>query len=146
MTEPDERPIEERLEDLLNADSEGVVAEILRRALKTGRKTVHTVRSGPGTVRNLASDILSNEKVEAMGTTLSSVREELVKVFGREFSGYLDRLNVVDVLVGVLTSISLEVKTELRFIPNDKRLVKPNIKNSVKVKTTEPEETPPEEH
>ena len=107
MTEPDERPIEERLEDLLNADSEGVVAEILRRALKTGRKTVHTVRSGPGTVRNLASDILSNEKVEAMGTTLSSVREELVKVFGREFSGYLDRLNVVDVLVGVLTSISL---------------------------------------
>ncbi|MEC8023955.1 MAG: hypothetical protein VX223_08455 [Myxococcota bacterium] len=146
MTEPDERPIEERLEDLLNADSEGVVAEILRRALKTGRKTVHTVRSGPGTVRNLANDILSNEKVEAMGTTLSSVREELVKVFGREFSGYLDRLNVVDVLVGVLTSISLEVKTELRFIPNDKRLVKPNIKNSVKVKTTEAEETPSEEH
>ena len=83
--------------------------------------------------------------MSAMGTTLSSVREELVKVFGREFSGYLDRLNVVDVLVGVLTSISLEVKTELRFIPNDKRLVKPNIKNSVKVKTNEPEETPPEE-
>ena len=32
MKEPEERPIEERLEDLLNADSEGVVAEILRRA------------------------------------------------------------------------------------------------------------------
>ena len=76
MTEPDERPIEERLEDLLNADSEGVVAEILRRALKTGRKTVHTVRSGPGTVRNLANDILSNEKVEAMGTTLSYTTKE----------------------------------------------------------------------
>lgn len=141
MKETDERPIEERLEDLLNADSEGVVAEILKRALKTGRKTVDTVRSGPGTVRNIASDILNNERVEAVGSTLNTVRDELVRVFGKEFSVYLDKLNLVDVLVGVLTSISLEVKTELRFIPNDKRLVKPNIKNTVRVKT-QPDEEP----
>ena len=145
MKEPEERPIEERLEDLLNADSEGVVAEILRRAFKTGRKTVDSVRSGPGTVRNIANDILNSERVEAVGTTLNVVREELVRVFGKEFSGYLERLNLVDVLVGVLTSISLEVKTELRFIPNEKRLVKPNMKNTVRVKTTPEDETPPSE-
>ena len=96
-------------------------------------------------MRNIASDILNNEKVEAVGSTLSSVREELVRVFGKEFSGYLERLNVVDVLVGVLTSISLEVKTELRFIPNEKRLVKPNMKNSVKVKTATSDESSPDD-
>ena len=46
------------------------------------------------------------------------------------------KYDLTDEVDKVLTAISLEVKTEIRFIPNDKRLVKPDIKAAVKVKGT----------
>ena len=49
-------------------------------------------------------------------------------------------LERAEALVRVLTSISLELKTEIRFIPNDKKLIKPDVKASVGVKRAEEEE------
>ena len=45
----------------------------------------------------------------------------------------LERLNIQHELAKFLTTVSLEVKTELRFIPNDQALVKPEIKRKVSV-------------
>lgn len=114
-------------------EEEGVVKDILKRAIQQGFRTV---RWGEESLRGIASDIIHNERVEAVGSTLNSIREDLVRVVGREFVRYLDRMNLTDEIVKVLTAISLELKTEIRFIPNDKKLVTPDVKASVSVKRT----------
>ena len=125
------RRIEERLEDLLNDDADGVIPDLFRRAFGAG---VSTFRRGNESVRNIASDILHNDRVEAGVGMINNVRSEIVSTFSKELVRYFDRLNLTDELVKLLTAISLEVKTEIRFIPNDKKLVKPDVKASVKVK------------
>jgi hypothetical protein len=118
-------------------DDDWAVGDVIRRAVNAGRRTVKT---GQERLEHIASDILNNDKVEAVGSAFHGFREEVVRVFGKELAKYLERLDLTDALVRVLTSISLELKTEIRFIPNDKKLVKPEIKNSVTVK--QPPETP----
>lgn len=122
---PEGEPIDE--------EAERGLQDILRRAIRSG---VRTVREGEEKIRDIATAIATNEKVEAVTTTISQVREDLVGVAGRELRRYLDRLNLTDEIVKVLTAISLEVKTEIRFIPNDKKLVKPNIKSEFSVNRT----------
>ena len=126
-TEPSEPPPPEL------GDDEGIVPDIIKRAIHTGFKTVNW---GQESARAIASGILNNEKVEAVGSTLNTVRSELVGVVGRELVRYLDQLNLTDEAVKVLTAISLELKTEIRFIPNDKKLVTPDVKAEVTVKRT----------
>ncbi|MFT5434464.1 MAG: hypothetical protein ACI9OJ_005177 [Myxococcota bacterium] len=140
------RRIEQRLEDLLTDDDDGVVGDLFRRAFGAG---VRTYRKGNESVRNMASDILNSDRVEASVGKLNNVRSEIVTMFGRELVSYFDRLNFTDEMVKLLTAISLEVKTEIRFIPNDKKLVSPDVKASIKVKdahaSDEPEEDAAEE-
>ena len=51
----------------------------------------------------------------------------------------LDRLNLHEEMVKVLTSLSFEIKTEIRLIPNDAGSVKTDVKRKVSVKR-KPEE------
>ena len=104
---------------------------MLRSAIVGGLKTV---KWGEENIRAVASEIINNDKVEAVGSTLSGVRNEVVGVAGRELAKYLDKLNLTDELVKVLTAISFEVRTEIRFIPNDQKLVTPDIKASIHAK------------
>jgi len=120
-------------EETYTSDDDGGVTDAIRRALSTG---VRTVLKSEENIRAFAGEILRSDKVEAVGSVLTNVREDVVRVAGREVVKYLERLNLTDEVVKVLTAISLEVKTEIRFIPNDKRLVKPDIKAAVKVKGT----------
>lgn len=100
-------------------EDDGFVPDIIKRAIQTGFRTVNW----------------GSEKVGAVGSTLNTMRQEVVAVIGREIVHYLDQLNLTDEAVKVLTAISLEVKTEIRFIPNEKKLVKPDVKAAVTVKS-----------
>jgi hypothetical protein len=119
----------------MDGDEDGILPDVLRRAIQSGFRTV---RWGEESIRGIATDLLQNERVEAVGSTIKDLREDLVRVVGREFIRYLDQLNLTDEVVKVLTAISLEVKTEIRFIPNDKKLVTPNVKTSMNVKSKRP--------
>lgn len=104
---------------------------MLKSAIMGGLKTV---KWGEENIRAVASEIINNEKVEAVGSTINGVRNEVVGVAGRELAKYLDRMNLTDELVKVLTAISFEMRTEIRFIPNDQKLVTPDIKTSIRAK------------
>ena len=129
MATDDQEPFEtnEKTEPV----GDGGISDTIKRALSTG---VRTFLKSEENIRNLAGDIWNSDKVEAVGTVITNFREEIVTVFGREFVTYLDRMNLTDEAVKVLTAISLELKTEIRFIPNEERLVTPEVKASVKVK------------
>lgn len=114
-------------------DDHGIVPDIIKRAISASFRAVDW---GQESAKAIATGILESETLEAAGSTLRSVRGELVTVAGREIVRYLDNLNLTDEAVKILTAISLELKTEIRFIPNDERLVTPDVKARVRVKST----------
>jgi hypothetical protein len=119
------------------SESEGVIPELIRKAISTG---VRGVLKSEENIRNIAGDILNNETLGnvtgSVGSTLTAAREEVVRVVGQEVVKYLEKMNLDEEIVKVLTSISLELKTEIRFIPNDQKLVTPEIKTKTRVKKT----------
>ena len=126
---------EPTLDDITEAESDGVIPDLIRKAISTG---VRGVLKSEENIRNIAGEILNNETLGnvtgSVGSTLNTVREEMVRVFGQEVVKYLDRLNLDEEIVKALTAISLELKTEIRFIPNEERLVTPDVKTKTRVK------------
>ena len=110
---------------------DGGIPDLLKRAVSSGMKTFLKSEEN---IRHLANEIWTNERVGQVGAAIGNMREEVAKVLSREIARYLERMNLTEEMVKLLTAISLEIKTEIRFIPNDKRLVKPDVTGSVKVK------------
>jgi len=71
-----------------------------------------------------------------------SVRKEFYRIVAREVGTFLKTINLSKELQKLLTSLSFEIKTEIRFIPNDQAVrdadetapVKPDVKSRVRVK------------
>jgi len=57
------------------------------------------------------------------------VRDDILRIFGRELRRVLETMNIGEELQKILTSTSFEIKTEIRFIPNDQSVIK-NIRNT----------------
>ena len=57
-------------------------------------------------------------------------------VIARETREFLANLNVSEEIAKILTTLSFEIKTEIRFIPNSERITgaEPDVKASVKLK------------
>jgi len=62
------------------------------------------------------------------------VRDDVLRIFSRELRRFLDSLNLTEELQKILTSTSFEIKTEIRFIPNDQSVLKSLRKTKVRVK------------
>lgn len=72
---------------------------------------------------------------EAVGYILSqadSTKKEVVRVAAKEFREFLETANVGDEVAKVLTRLSFEIKTEIRFVPNDSAF-KPAVSSRVRV-------------
>ena len=57
------------------------------------------------------------------------VRDDILRIFGRELRRVLETMNLGEELQKILTSTSFEIKTEIRFIPNDQSVLK-NLRNT----------------
>ena len=57
-------------------------------------------------------------------------------MIARETREFLSNLNLTDEIAKILTTLSFEIKTEIRFIPNSERLTgaEPDVKASVRLK------------
>lgn len=112
---------------------ERILPEILKRAIEKGLET------GIGTLTN-SRDALQGVvgKVElpkeVAGYVLSQVDETknaMVRVVAREVREFLEAADLAKELQRALTSLSFEIRTEIRFIPNDAGGVTPNVKARV---------------
>jgi len=73
---------------------------------------------------------------EAVGFLLGQVdatKREVLRIVSREVRLFLQDVDLGGELTKILTSVSFEIKTEVRFIPND-AAVKPNVKNRVRMR------------
>jgi hypothetical protein len=129
--EKDERTIRQRLE--------GFVPDLVKRTFYAGLGAVFTTEEG---IRKLASEFsLPKDVVTYLVSTAASTKDELFRVVAHEMRGFLEGLNLHQEMAKLLTTLSFEIKTEIRFIPNDEAVlkVKPDIRPKVTIKRNKPE-------
>ena len=121
---PDERRLRERLEKLL--------PDVVRRAINAGTTAFTSTEDG---IRRLVSEFnLPRDVAAYLIMQASTSKDEALRIIGSEVRQFLQTVNLSGELQKLLTSLSFEIKTEIRFIPNSESLVKPEIKNKVGVK------------
>lgn len=109
------------------------MSDTVKKALAHGFRSV---RSGEEKIRGMVGDVMPKEVVSYLKGAIDSGRDELVRIVGGQTRKFLEGIDVGGEVAKILTSLSFEIKTEIRFIPNDQK-VKPDIKMSVKPKKVE---------
>ena len=107
---------------------ENFIPDIVRRTFYAGLGAVFTTEEG---IRKIASDLkLPKDVANYLIQQAAASKDELFRVVGKELRGFLETVNISGELQKLLTSLSFEIKTEIRFIPNDEAIagVKPDIK------------------
>lgn len=114
------------------------------RGLLQGLKSV--VSSSEDRISSVIQDAIPREMArEVVGyikRQVDSARDESVRIVGKQIKGFLDNLDVGGELKKALTSLSFEIRTEVRFVPNEragksgKSSIRPDAKVRVKVKPT----------
>ena len=126
--EPPKEPKERDNEQQRRGRLQEFIPDIVRRTFYAGLGAVFTTEEG---IRKLASDFhLPKDITNYLIQQAASSKDELFRVVGKELRGFLESVNVSGELQKLLTSLSFEIKTEIRFIPNDEAVggVKPDMK------------------
>jgi hypothetical protein len=130
--------------DALNKEElkDTVVAELFRKAVKKGGEAASSTEES---VRKMLSDLpLPNEVIERVVERFDDYKADAMRVVKEEFRAFLDRIDIGYELQKMLTSLSFEITTEIRFIPNEKG-IRPDVKAGARVKRTRREKPESEE-
>jgi hypothetical protein len=113
---------------------ERALREVVRKVIEAGYERLS---EGPENVRHLMSELkLPKETLGALFGTLDDTKNGLYRVVAREVRDFLEHSNLAEDLIRGLTALSFEIKTEVRFIPNDARPNRPtpDVRSKVSVK------------
>jgi len=109
----------------------GFLPDALRRAVISGIQAVFTTEES---VRAIVGALVPKELMTAVGKQLDGAKDDALRLIGREVREFLEHINIGEELRKILTSVSFEIKTEVRFIPNEEGRLKPEIKSRVRPK------------
>ena len=130
-----ERPPGERDErDQDRRRLERILPELIKRVLEVG---YGKLSEGPENVRQFVSELkLPKEVLALILAQLDETKNGLYRAVAKELRDFLENTNLGDELTKVLTTLSLEIKTEVRFVPNETENMppKPDVRSSVQVK------------
>lgn len=139
-----ERPPESDEPDREQRRLERLIPELVRRLIEVGYEKLS---EGPENVRHLVSDLkLPKEALGVLFSQLDDTKNGLYRAVAREVRDFLDQTNFAEELAKVLTTLSFEIKTEVRFIPNDARHRPPvpDVRSKVSVRRDRSSQPPPE--
>jgi hypothetical protein len=108
----------------------GWVTDTLRKAFSQG---VRQVRASEERLRGLVGEAMPRELLNYVKGAVDKGREELVRAIGSQTTRFLEGLDVGGEVAKILTLLSFEIRTEIRFIPNDQKL-KPSIRTTIRPK------------
>jgi hypothetical protein len=120
------------------------IPDIVKRTFLAGLGAVFTTEEG---IRRLAQEShLPKEVASYFVAQAQATKKEVYRVIAGELRAWLERLDLQQVLLKLLTSLTFEINTQVRLIPSGNSLVKPEIKPRVKVRRrkTEEDEIAPE--
>jgi len=128
---------------------DSVIPELIKKAVQGG---VDRATGAQDTIRSYITESkLPKEIVNALLSQIDDTKNGLFRVVAKEIRGFLEAVDFQQELQKLLTTVSFEIKTEIRFIPNDSqpdRIGRPLVKSDVKVKRrgkhrNNNDETPP---
>jgi hypothetical protein len=109
---------------------ERLFPELVKRLVEVGYEKLS---EGPENVRTFVNELkLPREVIQAVTSNLEETKNTVARAVSREVREFLERASLSEELTKVLTGVSLEVKTEVRFVPQDKH-PRPEVRSEVKV-------------
>ena len=120
---------EERERSLL----ERSLPEVIRRLVEAGYEKLS---EGPESLRQMLGELrLPKETLALILPQLEETKHGLYRVVAREVREFLERTNLTEELAQALTRLSFEIKTEVRFVPNEAgRVGRPQIHSNEAVR------------
>ena len=134
--DPPDEPVDrrKRIEKLL--------PELVKRVIEAGMSRSEDALRGLG---GMVSDMkLPKEIASYIFEQIDETKNGMLRIVAKEFRDFLEHTNLAEELRKVLTSLSFEVKTEIRFIPNDASVVRPEVKSTVKARRKKDSDDPEE--
>jgi hypothetical protein len=126
---------------------ERVVRDTLKRLIETG---VEKISEGPESIRNLVGDLrLPKEIANYVLLQVEETKNGLYGAVAKEIRSFLLQSNLGEELAKALAHLTLEIRTEIRFVPQQPgdtasgRLGQPDIRASVQLKSDRPASDPP---
>lgn len=146
-TDQDETPLEDELDENVDGDAsetergrrrlESILPKVLKRIIEKGLESgLETISSSSDTIREVMGDNVRLPK-EVVGYVFSQIDETknaMVRVVAHEIRDFLAATDLSKELQSALTSLSFEIRTEIRFVPNEAGGVRPEVKAEVEPK------------
>lgn len=100
---------------------ERAIPEILKRVVERAVESgIDKLSEGPENLRNFVGDLkLPKEVLHYLYTQIDDTKNGLYRVVAKEIRDVLEHTQFADEIAKVLTKLSFEIKTEIRFVPND---------------------------
>jgi len=113
---------------------EGLMPEAVKRAVAGSVGSMFLSEDG---LRQTLTEMKLPKEIAAFIMAQSNeVKRDFMRIVAREIREFLEHTDFYDEMARILTTLSFEIRTEIRLIPNDQQFVKPNVRNRVKVKRT----------
>ena len=100
---------------------ERVVPELIKRVLEKALESgVSKITEGPENIRNFLQELkLPKEALQYIYNQIDDTKNGLYRVVAKELRDVLEHTHFGDELTRALTKLSFEIRTEIRFVPND---------------------------
>jgi hypothetical protein len=126
---------------------ERVVRDTIKRLVETG---VEKIAEGPENLRNLVGDLkLPKEIANYLLLQVEETKNGLYGAVAKEIRTFLLQSNLGEEFAKALAHLSLEIRTEIRFVPqpvppgSSSGFGQPEVRASVQLKSDRPEEGGP---
>jgi hypothetical protein len=126
-------PREDKLNETIRQRLEHLVPELVKKTFAAGMGAVFSTEEG---IRKIAREVSLPDVVGYVASSADGAKDKVFEIVARETRDFLSTLNLTEEIAKILTTLSFEIKTEIRFIPNSERLTgaEPDVKASVKLK------------
>lgn len=115
---------------------EGLLRDWSRKAIEKGiEKGIGTLKTANTALHDVASEVkLPREVTSYVYTQIDETKNVIIRAVAQEVRAFLENTDVATELQRALTAISFEIKTEIRFIPNEAGKLEPRMKAKVRPK------------
>ncbi len=123
---------------------ERLLPELIKRVVEAG---VVKLAEGPENLRHFMQEMrLPKEIANYVFAQIDETKNGLYRVVAKEIRDFLEHTNLAEEITNALTKLSFEIKTEIRFVPNDspsRLFPKPEVKSEVAIAEKEKPATVP---
>ena len=101
--------------------------ELVKKTFTAGMGAVFSTEEG---IRRIAREVGLPDVAGNVASTGVGAKDKVFEVIARETRDFLANLNLTEEIAKILTTLSFEIKTEIRFIPNSERMTgaEPDVK------------------